>query len=82
MKMHLPSTKEVIYTLCERVTHDIRHLHFVYFLNNLFIDPHLVRALLILNIDVCDIVRVNAPDISPKLKAIAANKKPQLTLRQ
>ena len=82
MKMHLSSTKEVIYTLCERVTRDIRHLHFVCFLNNLFTNSHLVRALLTLNIDVCDIVRDNASDISQELKIIVAAKKSQLTLKQ
>ena len=82
MEVHLPPTKGVVYTLCERVTRDIRHLHFVCFLDNLFTDPHLARALLTLNIGVCGTVRGNAPGIPQELKAIAAAKKPQLALGQ
>ena len=82
MKIHLSSTKKVVYTFCERVTRNLRHQHFVCFIDNLFTNSHLVRALLILNVDICDIVRDNASDISLELKEIAAATKSQLNLEQ
>ena len=82
MKIHLSSTKEVIYIFCERVTRNLHHLQFIYFINNLFIDSHLVRILLTLNVDVCDIIWVNAFDIFQELKIIAVAAKSQLKLKQ
>ena len=82
MKVHLPPTKRVVYTLCERVTRNLHHLQFVCFTDNLFTDPHLAKTLLTLNVGVCGTVRGNAPGIPKKLKAIAAAKKPQLALKQ
>ena len=82
IKIHLSLTKEVIYILCEKVTRNLHHLQFTCFINNLFTDSHLVRALLTLNVDIYDIIQVNAFDISEELKAIAAVAKSQLKLKQ
>ena len=43
---------------------------------------HLVRTFLTLNVDICDIVRNNAFDISLKLKEIIVATKSQLNLEQ
>ena len=82
MKINLSFTKEVVHTLCERVTRNLRHQHFVCFIDNLFTNSHLVRVLLILNVDICDTIRDNASDISLKLKEIVAATKSQLSLEQ
>ena len=82
MKVHLSSTKEVVYTLCERVTRNLQHPQFICFIDNLFTDPHLARALLTLNVNICGIIRANAPGISQDLKVIAAAAKSQLNLGQ
>ena len=80
MKIHFLFIKEVIYILCERVTHNLHHLQFTCFIDNFFIDFHLVKAFLIFNIDVCNIIRVNASDIFEKLKVIIVAAKSQLKL--
>ena len=82
MKINFSFTKEVVHILCERVTRNLRHQHFVCFIDNLFTNSHLVRVLLILNVDICDTIRDNASDISLKLKEIAVATKSQLSLEQ
>ena len=82
MEVNLPPTKGVVHTLCERVTRNLRHQHFVCFTDNLFTDPHLARALLTLNVGICGTVRGNAPGIPLELKEIAAATKSQLGLGQ
>ena len=82
MKINLSFTKEIIYILCERITRNLRHHHFVCFIDNFFTNFYLVRIFLIFNVDICDIVRDNASDISLKLKKIIAATKSQLNLKQ
>ena len=82
MKIHLSLTKEVVYILCERVTRNLHYFQFTYFIDNFFTDFYLVRIFLIFNVDICDIIRVNAFDIFEKLKVIIAVTKPQLKLKQ
>ena len=82
MKIHFSSTKEVVYILCERVTRNLHHLQFTCFIDNLFTDSHLVRIFLIFNVDICDIIRVNALDIFEELKIIIVATKSQLKLKQ
>ncbi|KAG7004901.1 hypothetical protein G7Y79_00022g051220 [Physcia stellaris] len=82
MEVNLSSTKGAVYTLCERVTRNLRHHHFVCFIDNLFTNSHLVRALLTLNVGICGTVRGNAMGIPQELKEIAAAKKSQLDLGQ
>ena len=82
IKIHLLSIKKMIYILCERITRNLHHFQFICFIDNLFIDFHLVRAFLILNVDVCDIIQVNASDIFQELKIITAAAKSQLKLKQ
>ena len=82
MKINLSFTKKVVYILCERITRNLRHHHFVCFIDNLFTNSHFVKVLLTLNVDICDIVRDNASDISLKLKEITAATKSQLNLEQ
>ena len=52
------------------------------FINNLFTDFHLVRIFLIFNVDICDIIQVNAFNIFEKLKIIIAAATLQLKLKQ
>ena len=82
MKINFSSTKKVVYIFCERITRNLRHHHFVCFIDNLFTNSHLVKTLLIFNVDICDIVRDNAFDISLKLKEIIVATKSQLNLEQ
>ena len=82
MKIHFSSTKKMIYILCERITRNLHHLQFTCFIDNLFIDFHLVRVFLTFNVDICDIIRVNAFDIFEELKVIIAATKSQLKLKQ
>ena len=56
MKIHLLSTKEIIYILCERVTRNLHYFQFTCFIDNLFTDSHFVRIFLTLNVDICDII--------------------------
>ena len=80
--MHLLSTKKIIYTFCERITHNLYYFQFVYFIDNLFTNFYFVKIFLIFNVDICDIVQNNAFNIFKKLKIIAITKKLQLTLKQ
>ena len=82
MKIHFSFTQKVVYTFCEEITRNLNHQHFICFINNLFTNSHLVKILLIFNVDICDIVRDNAFDISLKLKKISVATKLQLNLKQ
>ena len=82
MKINFSFTKKIIYTFCERITRNLRHHHFVCFIDNLFTNFHFVKTLLIFNVDICDIVRDNAFDISLKLKKIIVATRSQLNLKQ
>ena len=82
MKIHLSSTKKMIYTLCERVIYNLHHLLFICFIDNFFTDSYFVKILLIFNVDICDIIQVNALDIFEELKIITAATKSQLKLKQ
>ena len=82
IKIHLLSTKKMIYILCERVTRNLHHFQFMCFINNLFTDSHFVKAFLTFNIDICNIIQVNAFDIFKELKVITAATKSQLKLKQ
>ena len=81
MKIHFLSIKEVIYILCEQVIRNLHHFQFTCFINNLFINFYLVKILLIFNVDICDIIRVNAFDIFKELKIIIVATKSQLKLK-
>ena len=82
MKINFSFTKKIIYIFCERITRHLRHHHFVCFIDDFFTNSHFVKILLILNVDICDIVRNNAFDISLKLKEIIVATKSQLNLKQ
>jgi hypothetical protein len=66
----LPPQKAVVYTLCERVTAEWRHQTFVCYIDNLFVDIPLARALLTINIGMCGTTRANTPGFPPILLAI------------
>ena len=82
MKINFSFTKEIIHIFCERITRNLRHQHFVCFIDNFFTNFHLVKALLTFNVDICDTIRDNAFDISLKLKEITVATKSQLSLEQ
>jgi len=60
----------MVYTLCERVTAEYRHLQFIYYIDNLFTNIPLARALLTINIGICGTTRKNALSVPPVLLAI------------
>lgn len=71
--VHLPMLKSAVYVILERLTAEWRAdltTSFVCFLDNLFMDVHLARALLTLGIGICGTTRKNAPGIPPVLVAI------------
>ena len=74
-QIHLPPTKALVYVLYSRITQAFRDQQFVYYMDNLFGDPHLARALLTCNIGCCGTVRKQASGIPPILVAIIAQKK-------
>ena len=82
MKINFSFTKKVVHIFCERITRNLRHQHFVCFIDNFFTNSHFVKALLTLNVDICDTIRDNAFDISLKLKKIIVATKSQLNLKQ
>ena len=71
----------MIYILCERVTRNLHHLQFTCFIDNLFIDFYLVKTFLTFNVNICDIIQINAFDIFEELKVITAVTKSQLKLK-
>ena len=75
--INLPTTKGLVYTLCERFLRLYQDRQFICFCDNLFCDPHLARALMTINVGLCGTVRKNARDIPEELAAIA-NTKPVL----
>ena len=82
MKIHLSSIKEMIYIFCERITRNLQHFQFIYFIDNFFTNSHLVKVLLIFNVDICNIIQINASDIFQDLKIIIVAAKSQLNLNQ
>lgn len=66
----LPALKSIVYILCERVTAAWRRLQYICFVDNLFVDVNIARALLAINIGICGTTRKNAPGIPPILLAI------------
>jgi hypothetical protein len=69
-EINLPAIKSTVYTLCERVTAEYRQEQFVCFVDNLFVNIPLARALLTINIGICGTTRKNALGIPPVLLAI------------
>ena len=69
-EVHLPAIKGMVWTLCERVTGQFSTLSFVCFLDNLFVDIPLAKALLSIGVGICGTTRKNAPGIPPVLLAI------------
>ena len=56
MKIHLSSTKKMIYIFCKRITRNLHYLQFIYFIDNLFTNFYFVKVLLTFNVDICDII--------------------------
>lgn len=73
-EVHLPPMKSALYRLCERVHIRFPTRQFICFMDNLFTDPHLARALLEIQFGTCGTVRGTAPGQSSLLKAIKATK--------
>jgi transposase IS4-like protein len=69
-EINLPAIKSTVYTLCERVTAEYRQEQFVCFVDNLFVNIPLARALLTINIGICGTTRKNALGIPLVLLAI------------
>jgi len=55
--------KSIVYILYERVTAKHRQFYYICFLDNLFVDVKLARALLTMNIGIYSITRKNTPRI-------------------
>ena len=66
----LPPLKSMVFMLCERVTAGYRRFQHICFLDNLFVDVKLARALLTIDIGICGTTRKNTPGIPPILLAI------------
>ena len=73
-EVYLPALKAEVYALCKRVTTDYGERLFICFIDNTFMDSHLAKALLGINIGICGTVRANTPGLPWQLKAIAAEK--------
>lgn len=69
-EIHLPPIKAMVYKLCKRVTTEYRSQQHICFMDNLFVDVHVAKALLLLNIGICGTTRKNAPGIPPVLAEI------------
>jgi len=69
-EIHLPATKSLVYTLCDRATVEFRQQQFICYVDNLFTDIPLARALLSINVGICGTTRKNAVGIPLVLRAI------------
>jgi hypothetical protein len=69
-EVHLPPIKAMVYNLCDRLRSRDRYQPFVCFLDNLFTDVPLARALISLGIGICGTTRRNTPGFPAVLLAI------------
>lgn len=71
-EIHLPPTKSVVYILCERLRERFPLLDFTVWIDNLFADVHLAKALLSQRIGCTGTLRKDAKGVPPVLAAIKA----------
>ena len=77
-EIHLPALKGGVFQLCEHIKRDFPTRAFICFIDNLFTDPNLARALASINVGICGTVRGNAPVIPQILKDIRDADPPSL----
>ena len=71
-EIHLPAMKAALFRLCLRLHKRFPQRQFICFMDNLFTDPNLARALLEIQFGTCGTVRGNAPGQHSMLKQIKA----------
>lgn len=69
-EVHLPPIRSMVYMLCERLTIQHPGSSFICFMDNLFNNVPLARALLTINVGICGTTRANALGIPPVLQAL------------